>query len=231
MNNGIMIEGRGIVKIYNEGLESEVNVLRGINIKIKKGEMIAVMGPSGSGKTTLLDVVGCLLKPTSGQVLIEGVDVYDLLENEIAEIRRKKIGFVFQQYNLIPSFTALENVELPMRIAGMSKLRAQSRARSLLTTVGLAERVNHKPSELSGGEQQRVAIARSLANNPKIIMGDEPTGNLDSNTGKKVLELLRSLNKKEGYTLIMVSHDPRIREYVNKVINLMDGKIIKEEET
>ncbi|MCK4496787.1 MAG: ABC transporter ATP-binding protein [Candidatus Aenigmarchaeota archaeon] len=221
-----IIDTRDVHKVYNPDMDSEVHVLKGINLKVKRGEFIAILGPSGSGKTTLLDVVGCLLKPTSGEILIDGVLTNELDDNELAKIRGKKIGFVFQQYNLIASQTALENVELPMRINGKSKGEAKKRASSLLKLVDLGERMHHRPPQLSGGEQQRVAIARSLANYPKIILADEPTGNLDTKTGKKILETLKELNKKKGYTIVVVTHDHRIEKYAGKIINLMDGKII-----
>ncbi len=221
-----IIDTRDVHKVYNPGMDSEVHVLKGIDLKVKRGEFVAILGPSGSGKTTLLDVVGCLLKPTSGEILIDGVLTNDLDDGELAKIRGKKIGFVFQQYNLIASQTALENVELPMRINGKSKNEAEKRASSLLKLVGLGERMYHRPSQLSGGEQQRVAIARSLSNYPKIILADEPTGNLDTKTGKKILETLKELNKKKGYTIVVVTHDHRIEKYTKRIINLMDGNII-----
>jgi putative ABC transport system ATP-binding protein len=226
-----MIEAREVHKVYNPGLESEVHVLKGIDLKIRKGEFVAILGPSGSGKTTLLDVIGCLLKPTSGEVWIDGVLANELDDGEIAKIRGKKIGFVFQQYNLIASQTALENVELPMRINGRSRGEAEKRATRLLRLVGLGERMGHRPSQLSGGEQQRVAIARSLANDPSIILGDEPTGNLDTKTGKKILELLKELNRKKGYTIVVVTHDHRIEKYADSIINLMDGNILNKGKT
>lgn len=227
--NKVIIEARDIHKLYNEGRDNELHVLRGISMILREGDMAAIMGPSGSGKTTLLDILGCLMKSNQGELLIDGVDTSKLDDNELAKIRRRKIGFVFQQYNLITTFTAQENVEMPMRLAGFSRDKAARKAKKLLTIVGLGERLHHLPNQLSGGEQQRVAIARSLANNPKIILADEPTGNLDSKTGKMILDVLKDLNKKENYTILMVSHDARIKCCVDKVINLMDGKIIKEE--
>ena len=225
----IMIEVRGVHKRYNEGMENEIHVLKGVDLKIKEGDMSAIMGPSGSGKTTLLDILGCLMKPSEGELLIDGTKVNGLDDDSLAAIRRKKIGFVFQQYNLISSFTAVENVEMPMRLAGLTKAQAAKKAGKLLGMVGLGHRLDHLPNQLSGGEQQRVAIARSLANNPNIILADEPTGNLDTKTGQMVLDILKELNKKENYTILMVSHDPRIKCCVDKVINIMDGKIVKEE--
>ncbi len=221
-----IIEAMNINKIFNLGMENELHILKDMNLEIDRGSFIAIVGPSGSGKTTLLDILGCLLKPTSGEVLIDGVITNELNDNELAHIRRDKIGFVFQQYNLISSQTALENVELPMRIAGVHRKDSRRRAEKLLRTVGLGERMYHRPPHLSGGEQQRVAIARSLANRPRIIMGDEPTGNLDSKTGKDILDLLKRLNKEENYTIIVVTHDLRIKKYAKRIINLRDGRII-----
>jgi len=220
-----VLETRGVKKIYNEGLDSETSALRGVDLQIKRGEFVAIMGPSGSGKTTLLDVIGCLLKPSHGAVIVDNVEIEDLTDNELTHIRGEKIGFVFQQYNLMPSSTALENVELPLRILGKSKRVARERARGLLKTIGLEHRLDHKPSELSGGEQQRVAIARALANDPKIILGDEPTGNLDTKTGKVVLNILKELNTKKGYTIVVVTHDPRIKTFADRVVNIRDGLI------
>lgn len=225
----VLIEARDIQKFYNEGMLNELQVLKDIDMKVREGDMAGIMGPSGSGKTTLLDILGCLLKPTNGELFIEGVKINELEDDELAHIRRKKIGFIFQQYNLIASYTAIENVEMPMRLSGKSKDSAQRKAKKLLTMVGLDQRLHHLPNQLSGGEQQRVAIARSLANNPKIILADEPTGNLDSKTGRMILDMLKNLNKKENYTILMVSHDSRIKSVVDKVINLMDGKVVKEE--
>jgi putative ABC transport system ATP-binding protein len=187
------------------------------------------MGPSGSGKTTLLDILGCLLKPTQGDVFIDGVRTADLSDDELAVIRREKIGFIFQQYNLIPNATAIENVAISLRVAGKSKWEAEDAAKRLLKIVGLEDRMTHKPSELSGGQQQRVAIARALANNPKIILGDEPTGNLDTKTGQLILNLLQQLNHKEGYTIVVVTHDSRIAKYTDKIISLLDGRVVREE--
>ncbi len=220
------IRVEGVNKYYNRGLASEVHVLRDIDVHFEKGSFVSVEGPSGSGKTTLLDIIGCLLKPTSGAVYLDGVDTGRLSDNEIARIRGEKIGFIFQQYNLVPSFTALENVELAMRIMGKPKAEAKKRASKLLDIVGLSGRVTHRPSELSGGEQQRVAIARALANEPEIILGDEPTGNLDTGTGNKILALLKKLNREEGYTVIIVTHDPEVSRTADKVVRLRDGKIV-----
>jgi ABC-type lipoprotein export system ATPase subunit len=223
-----VIETTDVKKCYGEESTCEVTALNSINMHVEKGSFVSIMGPSGSGKTTLLDVIGCLLKPTSGGVYIDGKNVIGLDDDELALIRREKIGFVFQQYNLIPSSTALENVEIPMRIAGRTKWEAEDKAKRLLKLVGLEDRMTHKPSQLSGGQQQRVAIARSLANDPKIILGDEPTGNLDTKTGEMILNLLRKLNKEEGYTIVVVTHDSRVAQHSDKIINLLDGQVLNE---
>jgi len=222
----IIVEAKGIYKCFGADDACRVEVLKGIDLKVKRGSFISIMGPSGSGKTTLLDIIGCLLKPTEGEVIIDGEEVSGLNDRQLAKIRGKKIGFIFQQYNLIPSYTALENVELGLRINGKSKGDAKKRAKFLLDMVGLSHRLTHKPSQLSGGEQQRVAIARALANEPTIILGDEPTGNLDTKTGFKILNLLKELNKKKGYTIVVVTHDHRIGDYTDKTIKMMDGKIL-----
>jgi putative ABC transport system ATP-binding protein len=220
-----IIEARKVVKCYGGDHLCKVEVLKKIDLEVKRGEFLAIMGPSGSGKTTLLDVMGALLRPTSGEILIDGEKLSGLSENKLARIRGKKIGFIFQQYNLIASLTAQENVELGLRINGKNRHESAERSVSLLTMVGLKERIHHKPAQLSGGEQQRVAICRALANNPVIIMGDEPTGNLDTKTGFMILETLKRLNKEEGYTIIVVTHDHRISKYVDRIINMIDGRI------
>ena len=220
-----IIEAKKITKCFGEQGTCRIEVLRGIDLDIKKGEFMAIMGPSGSGKTTLLDILGALLKPTSGEIVIDGVRLAGLSDSRLARIRGKKMGFIFQQYNLIPSLTAQENVELGLRINGKTREESRKRSVELLKMVGLGERLHHKPSQLSGGEQQRVAICRALANNPQIILGDEPTGNLDSKTGFMILELLEELNKKQGYTIVVVTHDHRIAKYVNRIVHMMDGRI------
>jgi putative ABC transport system ATP-binding protein len=224
---GNIIEAEGITKYFGGDGMCRVEVLKGIDLDVKKGDFLAIMGPSGSGKTTLLDVLGALLKPTSGKVVIDGMGLSGLSDSRLARIRGKKIGFIFQQYNLIPSLTAQENVELGLRINGKTREEARKRAVELLKMVGLGERLHHKPAQLSGGEQQRVAICRALANNPQIILGDEPTGNLDTKTGFMILELLKRLNEKEGYTIVVVTHDHRIGKYVDRIIHMIDGKIQK----
>ena len=218
-----IIELRNVTKEYGKG-ESKVIAVSNINLKIRESESIAIMGPSGSGKSTLLHLIGCLDKPTKGKIFIEGKDVSNLSENELAKIRREKIGFVFQFFNLIPVFTALENVELPMLFSKRSNRK--ERAKELLKLVGLEHRLHHYPSQLSGGETQRVAIARALANDPKIILADEPTGNLDSKSGKEVMEFLVKLNKEKGVTLLIITHDAFIAKHAKKIIRIKDGKII-----
>lgn len=214
-------------KLYNEGHTNEVRAVDGINLDIKHGEFMCIMGPSGSGKTTILDILGCLMRPTYGKVYLDGKDTSTLTDNEMARMRGKKLGFIFQQYNLIKTFTATENVALAMRINGRNKKDSERKAKELLKMVGLGDRIDHLPSELSGGESQRVAIARALSNDPEIILGDEPTGNLDSKTSNKIIELLKALNKK-GYTIIMVTHDPRVSLHTKRCVSIMDGKIISD---
>jgi len=220
-----IISIENVTKVYNPGKRNELVVLENINLKIRHGDFITIFGPSGSGKSTLLHIMGCLDRPTSGKVFIEGRDVSKLSDDELARIRREKIGFVFQQFNLINSLTALENVEMPLRINGMNKKEATKRAKELLESVNLSERLHHLPNMLSGGEMQRVAIARSLANNPKIVLADEPTGNLDSKTGEEIIKIMKDLNKK-GYTFIIVTHDLQIVKHSRKSIELKDGRII-----
>jgi putative ABC transport system ATP-binding protein len=212
-----------VTKVYVMD-EVEVPALRGITLSIARGEFLSMMGPSGSGKSTLMNLIGCLDRPTSGRVIIDGRDVSRLSDDALAEIRRKKIGFVFQQFNLIPRLSALENVALPMWFAGVEKNQRLRRAAALLERVGLGERLKHKPTELSGGERQRVAIARALANDPELILADEPTGNLDSKSGDEILDLLESLNR-EGRTIVLVTHDLDYGRRAKRMIRLRDGLI------
>src|SRR3989344_1311711 len=201
-------------KTYKMG-EFEVNALRGLNLEVKKGELLAIMGPSGSGKSTAVNMVGALDMPTRGKILLEGHDISKLTESELAQLRGKKIGFIFQQFNLINTLSALENVTLPMVFQNIEKEKRAERAKHILNMVGLGDRKYHKPTELSGGQQQRVAIARSLANNPDVVLADEPTGNLDSATGETVMGFLENLNRKEGKTIIMVTHDENIAHHAD----------------
>jgi len=218
-----VISAHNLKKIYKMG-EMEVNALDGVDLCVDRGEVIAIMGPSGSGKSTLMNILGCLDHPTEGEYYLDGEQVSNLRDDQLADIRNRKVGFIFQNFNLLPRQTALANVELPMRYAGIKQGRSQL-AREALELVGLSDRMKHKPTELSGGQQQRVAIARSLVNNPAIIMADEPTGNLDSKSGKEIMELLLNLNKDRGTTLIIVTHDPIVSSQTQRVVRLKDGQV------
>lgn len=220
-----VISCKNVWKVYDPNTPAEVRALQDINVSIDKGEFVSIMGVSGSGKSTLLHCIGCLDTPTKGKVYIDGVDISKLDEGELALIRRRKIGFVFQFFNIIPSLTALQNVELPMIFAGGTESSRRRKAKALLEKVGLSKRLDHKPSELSGGETQRVAIARSLANDPAVVLADEPTGNLDSRTGKDILSVFNKLNK-EGKTIVVVTHDPMIAGLAKRIIKIKDGKIV-----
>jgi putative ABC transport system ATP-binding protein len=222
------IETINLQKDYGVG-QLSVHALHNINIKFKNGEFIAVLGSSGSGKTTLLNVLGTLDKPTSGKVLIENKDLSSLKEKELVEIRRRKIGFIFQFYNLMPVLTAFENIELPMIISGVPKKEAHKRAKDLLESVGLTDRANHRPDQLSGGQQQRVAIARALANKPTIILADEPTGDLDSTPGAQVMAVLIKLSKEQGTTVLASTHDSSILKLADRALRMKDGQIISDE--
>lgn len=218
-----VIEVRDIRKIYMMGA-IEVRALDGVSFTIDRGEILSIMGPSGSGKSTLMNLLGCLDRPSSGDYILDGEHVSNLSDDQLADIRNRKVGFVFQSFNLLPRATALANVELPLRYAGVGKERLD-RARTALELVGLADRIDHKPTELSGGQQQRVAVARALVNNPAILMADEPTGNLDSKSGKEIMELLLNLNRERGTTVIVVTHDPNIAAQTQRVIRLRDGNL------
>src|SRR4030042_2102444 len=217
-----MIEIEGITKTYKLG-SVEVHALRGVDLKVEKGEMVAIMGPSGSGKSTLMNIIGCLDKQTSGSYKLDNVDVDRLNENQLAEIRNKKIGFVFQTYNLLARTQALANVELPLIYSGGKNRRG--RALAALERVGLSDRVKHKPNELSGGQQQRVCIARAWVNHPSIILADEPTGNLDTSTGKEIMNIFTELNRQDGITVIMVTHEREIAEYAQRIVIVRDGVV------
>lgn len=220
-----MIELIDVRKVYKAG-RFEVVALDGVNLKVEEGEFIAIMGPSGSGKSTMLNLIGCLDKPTSGKVIINGVDTSKLSDKELTDLRRDTIGFIFQHYYLIPTLTALENVELQMVFKGIPKSEREKRAKELLSLVGLAKEMDRKPKELSGGQQQRVAIARALANNPSILLCDEPTGNLDTKNGKIIMDIIKNLNKKKNVTVVLVTHDPATAEYADKIIQMRDGRIL-----
>lgn len=221
-----IVEAVDLKKTYLLG-KVPVEALRGVNLKVESGDFLAILGPSGSGKSTLLNLIGALDKPTGGRLLIEGTDISKLNDNQLADLRRR-IGFVFQFFNLIPRFTAVENVELSMSIVGLNRTKRRKRAKALLETVGLKERMNHKPAELSGGEQQRVAIARALANEPKFLLMDEPTGNIDSRTATEIIDLIRRLNEQKGVTIIMVTHDQRLAAQTKKTVQMLDGLIVQE---
>ncbi|HUY00051.1 MAG TPA: ABC transporter ATP-binding protein [Candidatus Deferrimicrobium sp.] len=224
----IMVHLRRISKVYDLG-EVKVHALRNVDLFIKEQEFTAIMGPSGSGKTTLLNMIGALDLPTTGRVIVDGIDITDFSEGEISDTRCKKIGFIFQFFNLVPLLTAIENIELPMLFSGeLTTTEAKTRAKDLLTLVGLGDRLYHRPAELSGGQQQRVAIARSFANNPAIILADEPSGNLDRITGIEILQLMKRLNREEGQTFIMVTHDPAVAGIAERVIYVIDGRIAKD---
>ncbi|MEM2917999.1 MAG: ABC transporter ATP-binding protein [Candidatus Altiarchaeota archaeon] len=217
-----------VSKKYNIGKANEFTALKEINLKIFSGEFLSITGPSGSGKSTLLNLISCLDTPTSGEIYIEDIAVSKLNGFEKAKLRREKFGFVFQQFNLISGITTFENIELPMRFKGIPKEDRKRRVRELLSLVDLKDKEKNRPTELSGGEQQRVAIARALANNPEVILADEPTGNLDTKTGEKIIELLWELNKRENKTLIIITHDPLIAKKAKRLIKLKDGKIISD---
>jgi len=219
-----MIRTENLTKVYRMG-EVEVQALRDVNLEIQDGEFIAIIGPSGSGKSTLLNMIGCLDTPTSGAVFIDDINTGKLSENELAEIRREKIGFIFQQFNLIHTLNAVENIALPMFFAGMGREARLKKAEELLVKVGLGDRIYHKPSELSGGEQQRVAIARALSNNPEIVIGDEPTGNVDTEAGDAIMDILEGLNQ-EGRTIIVVTHDAEIAARAGRTKRMRDGRVL-----
>lgn len=214
-----------ITKIYQMG-EVEVRALNGVSITVDRGEIVAIMGPSGSGKSTLMNILGCLDRPTDGDYFLDGEKVSDLNDDKLALIRNRKVGFIFQSFNLLSRATAITNVELPLRYAGVGSGRADM-ARKALETVGLGNRLHHKPFELSGGQQQRVAIARALVNNPAIIMADEPTGNLDSKSGKEIMDLLLKLNREDGVTVIIVTHDSAVGNQTQRIIRVKDGLIVE----
>ncbi len=220
-----MIQLKDITKVYPMG-KRELTVLRNVNIDIEQGELVAIMGPSGSGKSTILNLIGCLDKPTSGSYYLEGKEVSRLSSDELAGIRGRKIGFVFQTFNLLPRLSALANVELGMRYAGGVD---RQRAMEALNRVGLSDRAKHRPTELSGGEMQRVAIARALAKNPPLILADEPTGNLDSRSGKEIISILASLHAEQGVTLLVITHDSNVAHQCQRIIHLKDGQVVTEE--
>ena len=221
-----IIELQDVWKIYRMG-EFDVPALAGVNLTIRRGEAVAITGPSGCGKSTMLNMIGCLDMPTRGKVLLEDRDISEYKSNELARIRGKKIGFIFQTFNLYPTLSALENIQLPMRIHELPEKDVEDTSRKLLDTVGLAERKTHFPAQLSGGQQQRVAIARALSTDPSILLADEPTGNLDTRSGGEVMDVFKRLNS-EGLTIVMITHDPRVAGYAGRVVKMLDGKIVGE---
>lgn len=222
-----VVDARDLTKVYQMG-DVEVHALRGLSMLIEPGEIVAIMGPSGSGKSTLMNMLGCLDSPTSGEYYLDGERVAGMVDDQLADIRNRKVGFVFQGFNLLPRSSALANVELPLRYSSTNGRSRRGMARSALEVVGLGDRMNHRPNELSGGEQQRVAIARAIVNEPSIVMADEPTGNLDTKSGDEIMELLLSLNHDRGTTLIIVTHDPEIAAHTRRVVNIRDGRVVME---
>ncbi|MCB9419092.1 MAG: ABC transporter ATP-binding protein [Ardenticatenaceae bacterium] len=219
-----MITMQNITKSYEMGTQV-VHALRGVDMQINEGEFVAIMGPSGSGKSTLMNIIGCLDVPNSGTYTIDGIDVSHMTDDEQSKIRNQRIGFVFQQFNLLPRTTAVKQVALPLMYAGYGRAERLDRAKEALQAVGLGERIDHRPDELSGGQQQRVAIARALATNPSIILADEPTGNLDTQSGDEIMQIFKNLHEEKGITLIMITHDPEIGEQAERVIWIRDGLI------
>ncbi len=225
MSDKKKIEIRDLTKIYGDGVE--VRALDGVDLDIEKGEFLAIIGPSGSGKSTLLNMIGILDTPTSGTILLDGVDITSASQKQRSKMRNQKLGFIFQYHHLLPDFNAIENVMMPLLINGIKKSKAKKIAYKMLDEVGLNDRANHRPNQLSGGQNQRVAIARALANNPDIVIGDEPTGNLDSKSSDVIYDLLRKLNKEHEQTFILVTHDERMAEKTDRIIRLVDGKIVE----
>lgn len=222
MESEVIVETHDLVKIYGDG--AEVRALDGVNLAVRRGEMVAVMGPSGSGKSTLLNMLGALDRPTSGRVLVNGQDLATI--KDVDRFRARTVGFVFQLHNLLPTLTARENVEIPMQGQPISRRERRRRAEELLHLVGLGDRMHHQPAQLSGGERQRVAIARALANRPSILLADEPTGNLDTQSGMEVIELLQKINRQQGMTILLVTHDPRVARMAQRILTMQDGRIV-----
>ncbi|MDY3826099.1 MAG: ABC transporter ATP-binding protein [Lachnospiraceae bacterium] len=223
-----MIELQGIIKRFYIGQPNELEILHGIDLKVNRGEFVSIVGSSGSGKTTMMNIIGILDRPTEGEYMLDGVDVAHAKDRDLSMIRNKKIGFVFQTYNLISRTSALKNVELPMLYAGIGKKERTERAKELLNMVGMGERMSHTPDELSGGQKQRVAIARAMANNPSIILADEPTGALDSRTGRMIMDIFHRLNEEQGKTIVLITHSQELAEETQRIVTLKDGIIIGE---
>lgn len=223
-----MIELQGIIKRFYIGQPNELEILHGIDLKVNRGEFVSVVGSSGSGKTTMMNIIGILDRPTEGEYMLDGVDVAHAKDRDLSMIRNKKIGFVFQTYNLISRTSALKNVELPMLYSGIGKKERTERAKELLNMVGMGERMSHTPDELSGGQKQRVAIARAMANNPSIILADEPTGALDSKTGRMIMDIFHRLNEEQGKTIVLITHSQELAEETQRIVTLKDGMIIGE---
>jgi putative ABC transport system ATP-binding protein len=225
VDNNVVIDARDLTKIYQMG-DLQVHALRGASLQVRRGELVAIMGPSGSGKSTMMNILGCLDQPTSGEYYLEGVEVDELDDNQLAQIRGKKIGFVFQTFNLLPRTTAVSNVELPLVYSGVGGRERRERVMAALEAVGLSDRLHHRPNELSGGQQQRVAIARALVNDPSIILADEPTGNLDSKSGAEIMAIFQHLNEEQGITIIFVTHEPEIAQHTRRIVRIADGRIV-----
>lgn len=222
-----LIDLHGIVRTFNAGLPSELTVLKGIDMQIERGEFVSVIGASGSGKSTLMNIIGLLDRPTEGSYLLDGIDVLTASDNELAALRSTRIGFVFQNFNLIARIDALRNVEMPMMYAGLPARERRERAEELLNLVGMGERMHHQPNELSGGQKQRVAIARALANEPDLLLADEPTGALDTATGRMVMDLFHDLNREHGATIALITHNPELAEETSRVVTMRDGLIVE----
>ena len=228
MNTTSMIHLENIVKRFYENQENELEILHGINLDIKEGEFVSIVGESGSGKTTLMNIIGILDRPSEGNYILDGISIAEAKDKELSHIRNQKIGFVFQTYNLISRTTALKNVELPMLYAGVPKKERKERAEHYLEMMGMADRMSHKPDELSGGQKQRVAIARALCNNPSIILADEPTGALDSETGRTIMDIFHKLNYEQGKTIVLITHSKELAEETGRIVTIQDGRIISE---
>jgi putative ABC transport system ATP-binding protein len=230
MSRPPVIDVRTVSRLYSVTEEIVVRALDRVSLRIEQGEMVAIMGSSGSGKSTLMNIIGCLDAPTGGRYLLDGVDVRDIAEDDLADLRNRKIGFVFQSFNLVPRTSALGNVELPLAYGGLSRADRRERAREALISVGMHDRFDHLPSELSGGQQQRVAVARAIATDPSLILADEPTGNLDSRSTEEVLDIFEALNE-QGRTIVLITHEPDVAERAHRVVRLADGRIIEDRQT